>query len=132
MSINNIFCLPGDGWSLKPLTLPCGLRQDFNTKYLAATMAVVLIIGPFFSGHLKPGEGTKGRAAMLTNMRYHTSVIISLFTALGTLAESSRRIMKLGAFSDRIAELEDVAKEISSGQPFLLLPAHKVHDPRVL
>lgn len=78
-------------------------------------MAVVLIIGPFFSGHLKPGEGTKGRAAMLTNMRYHTSVIISLFTSLGTLAESSRRIMKLGAFSDRIAELEDVAKEILSG-----------------
>ncbi|EIE25187.1 hypothetical protein COCSUDRAFT_65142 [Coccomyxa subellipsoidea C-169] len=89
--------------------------QDFHTKYLAATMAVILIIGPFFSGHLRPGETTRGRASMLANMRYHTSVIISLFTALGTLAASSRKLMKLGAYADRILELENTAKEISAG-----------------
>lgn len=98
--------------------MPAGV-QDFHTKYLAATMAVVLIIGPFFGGHLGPGDSTRGRAGMLANMRYHTSVIISLFTALGTLASSSRRLMKLGAYADRIAGLEDVAAEISAGEGFL-------------
>ena len=32
----------------------CTARQEFHTKYLAATAAVVLIIGPFFAGHLRP------------------------------------------------------------------------------
>lgn len=78
-------------------------------------MAVVLIIGPFFAGHLRPSETTQGRASMLANMRYHTAVIISLFTACGTLASSSRKLMRLGAHAERILELEDTAKEISSG-----------------
>ena len=91
--------------------------QDFHTKYLAATMAVVLIIGPFFAGHLRPAETTRGRASMLANMRYHTAVIISLFTALGSLASSSRKLMRLGAHAERILELEDTAKEISAGMP---------------
>ena len=91
--------------------------QDFHTKYLAATMAVVLIIGPFFAGHLRPSETTQGRASMLANMRYHTAVIISLFTACGTLASSSRKLMRLGAHAERILELEDTAQEISSGAP---------------
>lgn len=38
---------------LQVLRMHC-LRQDFHTKYLAATVAVVLIIGPFFAGHLRP------------------------------------------------------------------------------
>ncbi|CAL5222677.1 g5077 [Coccomyxa viridis] len=90
--------------------------QDFHTKYLAATMAVVLIIGPFFAGHLRPSETTQGRASMLANMRYHTAVIISLFTACGTLASSSRKLMRLGAHAERILELEDTAREINSGK----------------
>ena len=53
--------------------------QDFFLKYLASTWAVVLIIGPFFGGHLRPEDSVRGRAAMLSDMRYHTSVIISLF-----------------------------------------------------
>lgn len=89
--------------------------QDFNTKYMAATMAVVLIIGPYFSGHLRPDDSLNGRASMLSNMRYHTSVIISLFSACGTLAASSRKMMKLTAYSERIQQLESVAREISSG-----------------
>ena len=32
----------------------CIVLQEFHTKYLAATAAVVLIIGPFFAGHLRP------------------------------------------------------------------------------
>lgn len=93
--------------------LPCA--QDFHTKYLAATVAVVLIIGPFFTGHLRPDDSMRGRASMLSNMRYHTSVIIALFSALGTLASSSRKLMKLGAYADRITSLQDVARHVSHG-----------------
>lgn len=52
---------------------------------------------------------------MLSNMRYHTSVIISLFGAMGTLGSSSRKLMKLGAYADRIREMERVMKEIKAG-----------------
>lgn len=72
-----------------------GMIQDFLHKYLGATVAVVLIIEPFFSGDLRPEASTLGRAEMLSNLRYHTSVIISLFQALGTLAISSRRLNRL-------------------------------------
>ena len=91
--------------------------QDFHTKYLAATVAVVLIIGPFFMGHLRPDNSMRGRASMLSNMRYHTSVIIALFSSLGSLASSSRKLMKLGAYADRIVGLQDVVKDVSHGTP---------------
>ena len=72
-----------------------GMIQDFFLKYLGATVAVVLIIEPFFSGHLRPDASMKGRAEMLSNLRYHTSVITSLFQSLGTLSISSRRLSRL-------------------------------------
>ncbi|KAL6972862.1 ATP-binding cassette sub- D member 1 [Sarracenia purpurea var. burkii] len=72
-----------------------GMIQDFLLKYLGATVAVILIIEPFFSGDLRPDTSTLGRADMLSNLRYHTSVIISLFQSLGTLAISSRRLNRL-------------------------------------
>ncbi len=79
--------------------------QDFFLKYLGATVAVALIIGPFFGGHLRPDDSLQGRAAMLSNMRYHTSVVISLFSALGTLGAASRKALKLGGYADRVVEL---------------------------
>lgn len=72
-----------------------GMIQDFFLKYLGATVAVILIIEPFFSGHLKPDTSTLGRAEMLSNLRYHTSVIISLFQSLGALSISARRLNRL-------------------------------------
>lgn len=69
--------------------------QDFFLKYLGATFAVVLIIETIFSGNLRPDSSTIGRAELLSNLRYHTSVIISLFQALGTLSVSSRRLNRL-------------------------------------
>lgn len=72
-----------------------GMIQDFLLKYLGATVAVILIIEPFFAGHLRPDNSTLGRAEMLSNLRYHTSVIISLFQSLGTLSISSRRLNRL-------------------------------------
>lgn len=75
----------------------------------------MLIIGPFFTGHLRPDDSMRGRASMLSNMRYHTSVIIALFSALGSLASSSRKLMKLGAYADRIVSLHEVARHVSDG-----------------
>ncbi|XP_052197814.1 ABC transporter D family member 1 [Diospyros lotus] len=90
-----------------------GMIQDFFLKYLGATVAVVLIIEPFFSGNLRPDASTIGRAEMLSNLRYHTSVIISLFQSLGTLSASSRRLNKLSGYADRIHELMTVSRELS-------------------
>lgn len=54
--------------------------QGFFLKYLGATVAVVLIME---------------RVEMLSNPRYQTSVITSLFQSLGTLSISSRRLNRL-------------------------------------
>lgn len=75
-----------------------GMIQDFLLKYLGATVGVILIIEPFFGGNLRPDSSTLGRAEMLSNIRYHTSVIIYLFQSLGTLAISSRRLNRLRLF----------------------------------
>ncbi|KAK8501359.1 hypothetical protein V6N12_021054 [Hibiscus sabdariffa] len=89
-----------------------GMIQDFLLKYLAATFVVVLIIEPFFAGHLRPDTSTLGRAEMFSNLRYHISVVISLFLALGTLSISSRRINRLSGYADRIQELMLISKEL--------------------
>ncbi|MED6197488.1 ATP-binding cassette sub- D member 1 [Stylosanthes scabra] len=90
-----------------------GMIQDFLLKYLGATVAVVLIIEPFFSGHLRPDSSTLGRAEMLSNLRYHTGVIVSLFQSLGTLFISARRLNRLSGYADRIHELMAVSRELS-------------------
>uniref|UniRef100_A0A0E0JU24 ABC transporter domain-containing protein n=1 Tax=Oryza punctata TaxID=4537 RepID=A0A0E0JU24_ORYPU len=90
-----------------------GMIQDFLLKYLGATVGVILIVEPFFAGNLKPESSTLGRAEMLSNLRYHTSVIISLFQSLGTLSISSRRLNLLSGYADRIRELLDVSRELS-------------------
>lgn len=72
-----------------------GIIQDFVVKYLGATVAVIMIFEPFFSGNLRPDSSTLGRAEMLSNLRYHTSVIISLFQSLGTLSINTRRLNRL-------------------------------------
>ncbi|KAF1864344.1 hypothetical protein Lal_00022000 [Lupinus albus] len=90
-----------------------GMIQDYLLKYLGATVAVILIIEPFFSGHLKPDSSTLGRAEMLSNLRYHTSVIVSLFQSLGVLSISARRLSRLSGYADRIYELMSVSRELS-------------------
>ncbi|XP_068658650.1 ABC transporter D family member 1-like [Aristolochia californica] len=90
-----------------------GMIQDFLLKYLGATVGVILIIEPFFAGNLRPDSSVMGRAEMLSNLRYHTSVIISLFQSLGTLSISSRKLNKLSGYADRIHELMLVSRELS-------------------
>ncbi|CAN0919587.1 ABC transporter D family member 1 [Linum grandiflorum] len=96
-----------------------GMIQDFLAKYLGATVAVILIIEPFFAGRLKPDTSTLGRATMLSNLRYHTSVIISLFQSLGTLSISSRRLSRLSGYAERIHELIAISRELGSGDKSL-------------
>ncbi|GAA0186750.1 ATP-binding cassette [Lithospermum erythrorhizon] len=91
-----------------------GMIQDFLLKYLGATVAVILIIEPFFSGDLRPDSSTIGRAEMLSNLRYHTSVIISLFQSLGTLSISSRRLNRLSGYAGRIHELMVTSRELGA------------------
>uniref|UniRef100_A0A1D1Z638 ABC transporter D family member 1 n=2 Tax=Anthurium amnicola TaxID=1678845 RepID=A0A1D1Z638_9ARAE len=91
-----------------------GMIQDFLLKYLGATVAVILIIEPFFAGNLRPETSTLGRAEMLSNLRYHTSVIISLFQSLGILSISSRRLSRLSGYADRIHELMAISKELAA------------------
>lgn len=88
--------------------------QDFLLKYLGATAAVVLIIGPFFGNHLRPVDNVLGRAHMLSTMRYHTSVVIYLFAALGTLGSSSNKLMKLSAYADRIDGMQKTVTGLAS------------------
>ncbi|XP_042507671.1 ABC transporter D family member 1-like [Macadamia integrifolia] len=95
-----------------------GMIQDFLLKYLGATVSVFLIIEPFFSGNLRPDTSTLGRAEMLSNLRYHTSVITSLFQALGTLSISSRKLNRLSGYADRIHELMDISRELSTVDKF--------------
>eukprot|EP00249_Psilotum_nudum_P023443 c28874_g1_i1 orf=721-4785(+) len=89
-----------------------GMIQDFLLKYLGATVAVILIIDPFFSGNLRPDRTTLGRAEMISNLRYHTSVIIALFQSLAILTFSSRKLNRISGYADRIRELMLVVREL--------------------
>ncbi|KAJ9177606.1 hypothetical protein P3X46_012809 [Hevea brasiliensis] len=90
-----------------------GMIQDFLLKYLAATVAVILTMEPFFAGHLRPDASTLGRATMLSNLRYHTSVITSLFQSLGALSRSSRQLNRLSGYAGRIHELIVISRDLS-------------------
>ncbi|KDD71951.1 hypothetical protein H632_c4114p0, partial [Helicosporidium sp. ATCC 50920] len=83
-----------------------GMVQDLFLKYMGATVAVGLIIGPFFGGRLRPDATVQGRARMLADMRYHTAVVISLFTAMGTLGSATRKVMRLAGLAQRVDEME--------------------------
>ncbi|KAG1328078.1 hypothetical protein COCNU_01G020120 [Cocos nucifera] len=98
-----------------------GMIQDLLLKYLGATVAVVLIIEPFFAGNLQPDASILGKAEMLSNLRYHTSVIISLFQSLASLSTSFRRLNRLSGYADRIHELIFISRELSSDATSLVL-----------
>lgn len=51
---------------------------------------------------------------MLSTMRYHTSVVIYLFGALGTLGSSSRKLMRLSAYAERIMDMQKSVKGLAS------------------
>ena len=93
-----------------------GMLSDFALKYLGATASVYLIVGPFFDGHLRPSSSFEGRAAMLSQMRYHASVVISLFSSLGVLGGVEQQLKKIGAYASRIDELKVACERVGSGE----------------
>nr|CAB3498441.1 unnamed protein product [Digitaria exilis] len=80
-----------------------------SPKYVLWILAYVIGAG----GTIRKFSPAFGRAEMLSNLRYHTSVIISLFQSLGTLSISSRRLNILSGYAYRIHELLDVSRELS-------------------
>ncbi len=106
---------------MRPENTVQGRAQVGSTSQLLATPCLMCMLPPA----LEPAalkqvcsirhRGPLSPPQMLSNMRYHTSVIISLFGAMGTLGSSSRKLMKLGAYAERIREMERVMKEIKAG-----------------
>ncbi|QHO28577.1 ABC transporter D family member [Arachis hypogaea] len=113
--------------------IPCVTRDPSAAALVASTPIVaelslpllsshLLLLAPLpsnlnslsqFFSHLRSERSTLGRAEMLSNLRYHTSVIVSLFQSLGTLFISARRLNRLSGYADRIHELMAVSREPS-------------------
>jgi hypothetical protein len=68
-----------------------GVSTDFFLKYLGATAAVVMIIGPFFSGRKDP-HTTASRAKMLSDMRYHTRCVLHACGAMRCVGSALRGV----------------------------------------
>lgn len=91
-----------------------GIIEDFVAKYCASTVAMVVILGPFFSGRLRSDGTRAGNARTLASMRYVTSVIIHQLTAIGGLAVCLRKLMKLQGSGERVGSLLGVLREINA------------------
>ncbi|THG14498.1 hypothetical protein TEA_014205 [Camellia sinensis var. sinensis] len=90
-----------------------GIAQDLIFRCLGAIVAGTLMIEPFFLGKLRPGSSALGRAETLSNLKYHSSVIIALFTSLGILFGNPMKIDRLRGYAGRILELMTISKELS-------------------
>eukprot|EP00055_Hartaetosiga_balthica_P012730 m.62706 g.62706 ORF g.62706 m.62706 type:complete len:1271 (+) comp8040_c2_seq2:177-3989(+) len=91
-----------------------GMIEDFVTKYAASTMAMIVILGPFFSGDLRSDFSVEGNATTMASMRYVTSVIINQLTAIAGLARCLRKVMSLNSYAKRVGMMRNVLKEIST------------------
>ncbi|XP_057496579.1 ABC transporter D family member 1-like isoform X2 [Actinidia eriantha] len=89
------------------------IAQDLIFRWLGSIVAGTSMIEPFFRGKLRPESSTLGRAEMLSNLRYHSSVIISLFTSLGILFGVTRKLDRLSGYASRIHELVLISRELS-------------------
>ncbi|KAI8032142.1 ABC transporter D family member 1 [Camellia lanceoleosa] len=90
-----------------------GIAQDLIFRCLGAIVAGTLMIEPFFLGKLRPGSSALGQAETLSNLKYHSSVIIALFTSLGILFGNPMKIDRLRGYAGRIHELMTISKELS-------------------
>ncbi|EGD77957.1 ATP-binding cassette [Salpingoeca rosetta] len=91
-----------------------GMAEDFITKYAASTMAMIVILGPFFGGDLRTDYTPEGNATTLSTMRYVTSVIIHQLTAIAGLARCLRKIMSLQSYVRRVGGMRDALLEIAA------------------
>lgn len=91
-----------------------GIIEDFVAKYCASTVAMVVILGPFFSGRLKSDGSREGNALTLGRMRYVTSIIIHQLQAIGGLAVCLRKSNKMEGHSDRVSHMLSVLRRINT------------------
>lgn len=89
-----------------------GMIEDFVTKYAASTMAMIVILGPFFGGNLRTDYTPEGNATTLATMRYVTSVIINQLTAIGGLARCVRKVISLHGHVQRVGSMRDALLDI--------------------
>eukprot|EP00051_Salpingoeca_urceolata_P007072 m.93906 g.93906 ORF g.93906 m.93906 type:complete len:1288 (+) comp15107_c1_seq1:555-4418(+) len=89
-----------------------GMLEDFVVKYCASTVAMIIILGPFFGQSRATTRAAN--ADVLAKMRYVVSVIIHQLTAIAGLALCLRKGMKLAGYAKRIgglvSSLEDINK----------------------
>ena len=90
-----------------------GMLEDFIAKYCVTTVALIVIIVPFF--------GTKRRdltpeinSQILSRMRYLTSVTVFQLHAIGGCAMVMRKSMKLSGYLKRVANMLSVLKDLDS------------------
>lgn len=89
-----------------------GMVEDFVTKYMASTVAMIVILGPFFGGRTGDKNNRLRNAEVLANMRYVTSVIIYQLSAIGSFAVCLRKLMRLTGYSERIGGMFAALEEI--------------------
>jgi ABC-type uncharacterized transport system fused permease/ATPase subunit len=91
-----------------------GMVEDFVAKYCASTIAMIVILGPFFGGNLRTDYTPAGNAATLATMRYVTSVIINQLTAIAGLARCLRKIQQLQGVAKRVGGMAGVLMELGT------------------
>eukprot|EP00039_Didymoeca_costata_P001964 m.56591 g.56591 ORF g.56591 m.56591 type:complete len:1243 (+) comp11047_c0_seq2:42-3770(+) len=80
-----------------------GMIEDFIAKYCVTTVAVIVIILPFFGKNSKITR--EGNAEILSKMRYITSLVIFQLTSIGGLGMLVRKHMKLSGFLKRVEDM---------------------------
>ena len=91
-----------------------GMIEDFITKYCVTTVALIVIIGPFFGKKGKAMQSNSGNAEMLSRMRYITSAIIFQLHAVGGLAYLIQKLMKTKGSFRRVLEMLGVLDELNT------------------
>ena len=84
------------------------ILRDFFLKYTSSTVAMIVILRPFFGKEWKRGQSFGRDAEQARQMRYNTSVVIALFRGMAYIASMPTRVKKLQAYQERIQEIDYV------------------------
>ena len=91
-----------------------GMIEDFIAKYCVTTVALFVIVTPFFGKKGKAMQANAGNAEMLSKMRYITSALVFQLHAVGGLAYLTQKIMKTKGSFRRVLEMLGVLDELNA------------------